>query len=92
MPNPKKVIEIENAQATGADISKVLTDMAVAFEGHEPSHVLMACIVMAIGLQAPELEGEKLADLVFEVSQFITSRLSDGHEVLLDPSIKRTLH
>lgn len=64
---------IHNVQADGRTLKKVMTRIADALDGESKEISLMACLAMAVVLEAePEgIDDEEFANLVFELSSYL---------------------
>ena len=61
---------IFRAEATGADIQKVLEAVQPVIADFPRTHVMMACLALALMVQDPELSIEELHDGVVGMSQW----------------------
>lgn len=68
---------INYVQASGADVAEVVNVIEDAVEGYANLHVSVACLVVAILAQNPDVEANKLQKMVKGLSEYMAANLFD---------------
>ena len=66
---------ISYIRASGKDIAELVESIDKAVDGHPSSHVSIACIVVAVMAQKPNITKEVLQDAVKGVSDWLSLHL-----------------
>lgn len=71
-------MSIQYIKASGEDIGRIVGRIETAIEGEKNSHVSIACIVVALLAQRPDLEPEELQTIVKNTSEYMAASLYSG--------------
>lgn len=71
-------MSIQYIKASGKEIVEITDRIEHAVNGYPSAHVSMACIIIAVMAQKPDVAPETLQDCVKGVSEWIAACLFDG--------------
>jgi hypothetical protein len=69
---------IGKSEATGEDIEKIISKLEPVLEKEPRTHVLMACLAIALIANDPDITTERLVTGVRDLSQWICLYLDDS--------------
>lgn len=67
-------------KATGEQIEEIVDQIEDVIEGYPTSHVSIACLVVAILAQKPDLDPDKLQHVIKSVSEVIAAQIFEPEE------------
>lgn len=68
-------------KATGEQLEKLVSRIEEVVEGEQTSHIALACLIMAIYSQKPDIDVVKLQQVVKGVSEYMATTLTDDEVV-----------
>lgn len=68
---------IRYTKVSGVDVERIISKIEPHIEGEQRSHIMMACLIVAIGMLKPDITLDKLVEGVKGASEWISLFVAD---------------